>query len=793
MTQKILLADARRFGGVEYPADSIVDVADDTAAALIAAGLASYVASAATPLPIHSDGNGVGAGLRAGGDGSANAEILRRLVARGGVTRIEGPPGIYTINGSIALRSRSRLIVGPGITLRRADAVHAPFFKNEYCGCIHPAASFVRSANVVTVNEDNHTFDRGQRIWIDGGPTSSFRGLVTVIGKSRNTWRYVSSGADGAAGSSTQFYNVIPTRRVLAPGAMIRDGAGLVTVTDPGHDVRAGDQIYVGAGGADTTLTGLCDVITVSADAWKFVSPTAGALTSSTEIALSYDQDISIVGDGVIDGNRTGNSAGITQAFLKNAAALFGCVNRLTLDVSIGGSPIRGANIQNCVSVLLGPRWSSFDALVGVQFEGGGRNLIVDQARHGQSAFHTTTAQQSDDYVAFTGTKNAAGAVGNYDNVVSPYGLRYYEAIDVRRVNPVNALNAVKLAAHSDCPFRGGIHVGAMFGHTLNTASLLGTACAIKIFDDGPGLAGTTIDVLDISGPGEWYSPDATASGEFLYLAGAGSINLLRWRGGYIKPLSLGAARIAGMTVQQMVVEGLRNAALGANKPAWNCEGGTIRNLTFLGPQITVGTSQDYVYLNGSTINNLHFVAPHIESVNAGVGGLVRWNAGTLGVLAVNHLTPGAVPFGSVLISDKTHGAASTVALYVANSEFVSANLITTPSSGTAANLTCTIRGTNVKWTAAGGGNFLQVGTGSWIVRLDKTCDIQAGRIALFSGFGTPAYRIDAPSVGIDMGATFGAPPATFSAPATGDMIINTNGTGGGLGVRTAAGAWSLV
>lgn len=63
------------------------------------------------------------------------------------------------------------------------------------------------------------------------------------------------------------------------------------------------------------------------------------------------------------------------------------------------------------------------------------------------------------------------------------------------------------------------------------------------------------------------------------------------------------------------------------------------------------------------------------------------------------------------------------------------------------------------------------------------------GQFCLFTA--GPTISIDCKEARIDLGASAAAPPAQL-VPLAGDQLTNSNGTGGGVYGRSAAGTWVL-
>lgn len=684
---------------------------------------------------------------------AANTSKIQAALTAGGLVQIL-TPGTYYVDTqqSLVISSKTKLVLGSGVVLTARSGRVSPLIRNKYAGNLIAAPQLVRASNIVTVSEPGHTKINGDQVFVSLGSTASFRGLVTVQGViAGSSWQYASTGTDGNAGAITTYYSLIPVRQTLAGSAFVAT-AFYVTVTEAGHDKFPGMHVWIGKDGGDNFAPGISVVSKVTADTWTYAT-TAAAGTATGTFAMSYDYDIEIDG-GVIDGNRAGAGNLPLGSGNQHSTVWLGCVSNCVINSRIGGSLVRGIAAFNAANLYLGPKWSCFDNLVGCQVEGGGRNLVVNQALPGSSALYTTSAQKTDDYVAFTGTAIVGGA-GNYDDFASPYGLSGFYGIDVQRICPINALNGVKLTAHNTCPYYGTIHVGAVFSRNLDNTDLYTRGNAVCIFDDGPGLVGTTIDVLDITGPIEWTDP--LGSGGIL-LGGAGTINVARIRG--LSPevgTTYGVQLAQTMTVKLLDIFESKLIPLGSSKPVLNFPGGVVRRLVVRNSHMKVGALQPCIYLGGGTVNEIALSGNLISAETSGAGDLIQCDfAASLTKVSFDgtRTEPGAFGPSSILVfSDVAMG---NLDIFVDNHDVLSASGIRSSGTGLTGTVNMYLGGA-VKWTAIGGNNFLQVGGGTWNLwgGLNNRNSLPATKMFLI-GFGTPTYK----SIGFTQVLTPGATPA---------------------------------
>ena len=723
---------------------------------------------------------------------AANLVAINAQAARFGRVTLYGTGTAWADQG-IILKGPVELVVPTGMVLKSSAGRKQPFIRNFYCGQIHAAATFTRAANVVTVNDPGHSFTVGQQLLIQNGPDSTYGGLATVTASTASNWSYASTGSNGTAGSTAQFYDVIPWRQTVT-AASVTAVSGLVKVSDPAHTKTPGMQLFaLGTGNLSTFAPNpgaLVQVAKVSADHWWYYLGSATG-TAAESVQLSWEDPIRITGGGTIDGNRLGAGLPPTGNEAKTSVALFGNC-QMFIDVAIGGSSIRGMQGSNCYDVQLGPNWKGFDNLVAFQAEGGIRGCTVDQQIQGQSAIwkslvEDSAGQQCDDYVAFTGVKRGVG--GAYDNVTSPYGLSEFSGIDVRKIYPLAALNGVKLTAHSTAVFRGPVRVGAIIGRFLDTIPKLTTGYAVQVFDDGASLVGIPLDVLQIDGPIDW-APASTAGG-VLSLSGTGTANAVHVRG--MHPASTNAINsiyVNGMTIGLLEISA---SSLVPVNNAIQLGSGTIRKLALSKCRAQLDTSKAGILLGGATVNEIEIDGMQISSVTDLAGVLIDVTAAsTTTKIAMRGVRQ---KVGSNRLSTIIrHGNVAMGTLDISLIDFDAVTSSVFSSTGTGATGTVLVHlGAAVKWSPGGGSNFVQVGGGTWSIFGQWGTQVTADKLCLF-GYGTPTYRIHMPSdlAGSNLnGANYSGAQVV---PVNGDLIYNNNAGALGIGLLARrAGVWGAL
>lgn len=696
---------------------------------------------------------------------AVNTAAIQAALNAGGIVSL-ATPGVYSLSATVPLvvKSKTSIRCGVGVSFLGETGRIVPLIKNQYCGCLMAGTGLVRASNVVTVAEAGHTKAVGDRVFISAASTSgtdsTFLGLVTVTSVvAATSWTYASAGSAGNAGAATIFYSLIPVRQTL-DGANFVATALYVTVTEAGHDKKPGMNVWIGKAGGDNFAPGVVQVTRVSASTWTYKTAAATGTASGT-FALSYDYDIEIDG-GVWDGNRANQGSPAHGLDLNINTAQFGVVTGLRINAGFGGSSIRGLNAFNCAQVFLDKRWQGFDNLVGAQFEGGAQGVVVDQSLQTDAAIHTAAAQQTDDAIAFTGVAVVGGG-GNYDSTASPYGLTFFSGIEIRRLMVTATLNGVKMATTgASCPFVGTVRIGHLFGRLRDNGQSNGPNYGVCIFDDGPGLVGTTFENIQIDGPLEWVSSNADAEAAALFMSGAGSGGSVYMRGMIAETGGmLASVYMGGMTVKLLDIDASKIVPLGTNNYSINLTGGTLRKLKVRNSRIQAGTAQAAVLLLGTAVNHIEIESNQLSGATAGTGDIVQIaNATSFAALKTlsfkgNRTEEGGNALAGLFVI--TDVAGSTTDVYIDDHDVTSASGIRT--SGTGATGTFNVYlGAKVKWTATGGNNFFQVGGCTWNVYASagNNASIPANKKFL-TGYGTPTYKCVGP---LSQALTSGTAPA---------------------------------
>ena len=444
------------------------------------------------------EGFGVTKDGAAAQNGAAFREATTAAEEAGGGTITLTVPGEYE-SGSFGLPNNVTLEIGNGVKLIRGANTNAPLIKNKDAAYLILATQFNRLSNVVTVNDASHTFGAGQKIYLPPSrfTDTTFGGLVTIAATTSGTWSYASAGSNGAGGTSIQYIPAIPITRSIAPSNLATvavNAINYIRVTDSVGDLPIGTQVYITSdNAADSGFIGLVDVAVVTPTGWVFKVPNNTAGVPAGNLQLNYSVGVSITGNGVIDGNHTGQ---VLADIMRSNPVLLSNVSHCRVDggIRVMSSNARAINFFNPSNVYI----DCFieDTKVGVQFEGGYKKITINRlsgmAQQNTAWDGSATKQLNDDFCAFTNTIYTGTGVGgaqDYDNVSSPYGFSPSLDATINILECYGGGNGLKVTTDISNP-TGTIKIGtiAMYGLDPNPG-LLGTA--VSVIDDGPHLSGT--------------------------------------------------------------------------------------------------------------------------------------------------------------------------------------------------------------------------------------------------------------------------------------------------------------
>lgn len=816
MTVKLLAPYGQQPAGSAFVGDGV------TEAALVSAGLASNTLTGATSWPPTPDSGGAAqpwvsmlsldtTGTSAA-TAAANAAAIQAAVRAQRLVRLVAPAASSAVAAycnPFRLPLGAHLFIDAGLVLRRADNVNAPLIKGSNSGQQLPGTRFVRTGgSLVTVANRFHGLSAGRKVWVGAVTDTTMNGIVTVVSTpDAHTWTYAAAGSNGAGGASTNFAAVIPLNRVLA-GANFSAASNIVTVDDPGHDLRPGMNVWLGTSGASTAFCGLVEVIAVySGRYWQYVTAAAGTGTASGSIAVSYERDIVIDGNGAIDGNKSSNSAP-TDLDLEASLMSFGMLNQSRIAIKQAGSTIfRVINMFSPADVVVeGVEY--YDTLVGSEVEGSGmRNQFL--RNRGGTALWNSGAQQIDDVIAFTGTKLIGGQL--YDSSVSPYGLGNFLGNTVRELDAPTCLNGIKLTADTSC-YIDNLNIDGVRGGLANfNITPFGGSSGVRFVDDGLGQIAMKCGRLYVknvhwTGGQNAFQWSCSGSADLLDLNGieyqipaaqlaAGGSNV-----GFAINIT-GPAGVSGSRIKNLQIDNVVDAAKGASRSSivLGSQNSTILE-TITIDNIHIGRNVDLTcgggFSAGSSIlkyANCTTVHVKIEASfrgpDSGTGHAITITGPNMGVWELDEIrvTDGVTALSHLF----TFAAASNTAamagkLIIRGGSIKCISGIYDNATATTGTMTVVLQGAD---TSNISNNLFNQGSSTAAITLlaDPASVVPADKVI---GTSSTTLRVNGPSIKLDGNKV--------TIPAVGDQFWNTNAsmTGSasvGMKGRTNAGAWTAL
>lgn len=742
---------------------------------------------------------------------AANAAAILAAAQSSRTVRLRNPSSgtVAAYCNPVRLPSGTRVLVDEGLVWRRADSVNAPMVKGQNTGQLLPGTKYVRTGgNLVTVSNRFHGLTVGRQVWVGNLTDTTMNGIQTVASVlDAHTWTYASAGSNGSGGASTNFSFLIPLNRTIA-GASFVAASDVVTVTDPGHDLRPGMHVWLGTTGASTAFVGEVEVIAVWPGFWQYYKSGSGTGAATGTIAICYERDIIIDGYGALDGNAVNN--GTTQdTDTELSLVSFGMLNQSRFSIKQAGSTIfRAFNLNNPADVVFdGVEY--YDTLVGTQVEASGTRVRFMNCRGGTGKW-VSGPQLVDDAVAFTGTKLIGGAA--YDNSCSPYGLGNFLDCGVYNLDAPTCLNGVKLTADASV-YIDNLTVDGITGGmaNFNVTPFTGSA-GVRYVDDSASLKGMvcgrlyvrrikwtggsnafqwlcsgTADLLDINGV-EYSTPATQAAAGSTYIGSAiniasspgnsgGKIKTLRYDNVVTKSQaankpcvilgSLNTNAVDTFRIDQhevgkgciFTVGGSFSSGSGIIKYG-NCSIGHSKvSATFVGPDSGTGHTITAIAPNIGT-----WELDEMVIVDGGV---------TMSYLFVVAVSDSTVSDARVVVRG---GKLKTVSGIADNSSAVSGTITVILDGADTSNITNNLLNMNAA-TAA----ITLLASTSSIVPADKVIGTVAGGATL---------RVNGPSIKLA--------GSKVTAPAVGDMFWSTDtSTSGsasiGMKARTNAGAWTAL
>ena len=694
-----------------------------------------------------------------GGDptqATQNTALMLPLLAAGGNIAIPGNLGTVYFNKAIEVRSNTTLTAGLGTFLGKAPGqTMFVLVRNYSCPNIIYLSGRTINNGLLTIPESGHSRNIGDVIYIERAQgNASLNGPQTIVAiVDHVAWTIAASGANPTNGA------IIPTfvsRYNPKPGAsFVRNASNVVTVTDAGHSRVLGDRMWIAGLGGSATFNGVAEVSAVVLGvSWSYVN-TGGAETATGTAQVLGDRNIAV--DYSIDGNYQNLS--YTQSG-----------SHATRWVNITGLTETIRDSKNCSGGRVSDHSNITDNWIPYGKSGQLNSVLVQHDSYCDRVSVGTLlgAYQNDDLLAWGVTDLLTGI---YADTASPCGPGSMGTLTVGWLHSYSPTGLFKMYSFTGYDL-GRIHIGKVSG--------IG---AITIGDPGAGVTGGSITSLIID---DIDILPTTASTSQVLLGGAAFSTMGKVHFGRI----------------------VDNASA--------TDSGYIINFSAPAAQFTIGKLISKINRTGTGIifaSPLPLFKVDELDVSTGVGGrifLANGASGVVDAMQVSHMsvtgsgnTAGQVIYGQLggyfktiqianLVADNCGGIIGSNSAGFTHNWYISNARLFNVASGFGSDVggTFNVNCANVDCSSVSN-NLLQFYTAATTVRfVGRGIKHPAAQFALMTS--TTSYSIDCQEAKIDLGANAGAPPSQL-VPLAGDMITNTNATGGGVYGRTTAGAWLKV
>jgi hypothetical protein len=260
---------------------------------------------------------------------------------------------------------------------------------------------------------------------------------------------------------------------------------------------------------------------------------------------------------------------------------------------------------------------------------------------------------------------------------------------------------------------------------------------------------------------------------------------------------NLSCVDVSGGTIDLLLLDASKlTYSLITNAIHFNLQGGTVKKLKVRDSRIEVGATNLYsIYLNGSTVKEIELEDCQIYPQTAAAGQLIYYSVAAglekITLRGVKTETAAGTLGTVIAIADIAVG---TLDISVHDCRITSASFITTPGGANTGTVNVYLNGP-VKWTATGGGNFMQTGGSgaAYNVFGGDGVVIADDKLALF-GYGTPTYRLSVASQTARVNMNSGNYIGSQVVPVAGDVLYNANAGALIVGkVIRRASAWAML
>lgn len=606
---------------------------------------------------------------------------------------------------------------------------------------------------------------------------------------------------------------------VILSSQFVRAG-GIVTVQEPGHPRRVGQQVLI-ENLASTSFNGLVTILTASDVAWTYISAgSAGAASghgwvqpaNETLPAASFSSTSNLVtvtqtghtkrcGQSVHVGNLATNTtfngnfevvsvtsttwtytkAGADTAPTGTAVILSGRGYRITGPGKINGneqnqtaadsfrttSAQRGIIIGNASDVFLGEGLKGSNVWINWCWMFNVSDVLTDsvtaEGTHGDFIHYEAPANRVVNKSIGGDCSDDIGAMTNIDTSIA--GGLYIGLASPSGPGNFGTLVWEDIVPESSatpavikwCSATGWNTKSIIVRRLGGSLSSAGLS-GLAIVDDGADLTGGTLDYLELDG---FSLTGGSASSRMLLLTSTGRIKKIKFNNVIWDSAFLGSQMLF-LNVAALQVDVLEMLSCKTN---------------FL-----IGTGKDVILANGaSTISRLKQVDCDWTG-SAGTGNVItEQNSATISKIDLTNVT-----FDGVSSPFRQNASGTTDTINCTN-VFATGCAVVFNTLGS-----MTINCLNCEFVSTANNDFQVAGGTVRIIGKNLKTTSAAKTLLLNFGGSSISYNCLDREAGIDLGASAATPPAGL-VPLTGDIIYNTNATGTGQYGRTAAGAWAAL
>lgn len=735
----------------------------------------------------------------------------------------QGGGEIY-IDKTLIVPSNTKIVMTKGTTLKLAAGKTCHLVRNKHAQNTIPAARFNHSVSgVCTVRETGHSREVGDVVYIHGvGGDATLLGAKTITAVNGEYWSFSASGTGTATGlgyvapyvpiAGTNFTrggsaqatcNISGSTMTLTsnPGAVpfvdgmtvtggtlsgqtIRGPYGIVfgesgetwnlsssggtqtgiTVTgaqptnwvrvyEPGHSKLIGDKVFIhGLSGTDS-FDGAKEVLMVLPDYWYYETTGTTAESATGTACVLHDNNISLSGD--FDGNYTEQ----TPSFGESHGVVLGNCSKIDL------RDVRGMHFFKYSFWLFN---TSDVSANGVRFTTRSDGLHFE-APWNRINISDVIGDNEDDVISFTNNTLAS----TWPDLSSPSGLG-----DGDNVN-IDGVQCLRSKTSSAVKCAGDFSVSSNTVGSFNIENITGS-CQYGVYFNsgivGTGTKGTSVSVANVKldGPGPNSNPvrfNCGSTGGFLSV----TVDGVPVIGDQNNPTVYFQSGVYGsITVRA------DDVTLPDVDPYMQLDAATVSSL-----DVTIGNlilppsvATKAINLNGPTITEMRYSGRITGTGN--VGWPIYHNTGTLTRLHVTDVSVGAVN----QFYAQASGISAAVDIFVNGMYISGANAAFVTYSAT------NIFASGVNCAAVNNFFFAPQSTSTCRLVASNDCAFPSAK-AIRNASGT-VNSVSGFGVKLDIGAS-GASTPTGLTPLAGDIVWNTNGTGGGAYGRSAAGSWVSI